>query len=60
MQKIMSHWLEIPAVSGFHIGNIDLLIENESNIEKVTPDVDATIDILRKLTENSDDERYDR
>ena len=56
----MSHWLEIPAVSGFHIGNIDLLVENESNIEKVTPDVDATINILRKLTENSDDERYDR
>ena len=56
----MSHWLSMPAVSGFHIGNIDLFVEKETETEKVSPDFGATIEVLRKLIESNDDNGDDR
>ena len=38
-----------PTVSGFHIGNIDLLIEDEENQTEVTTDYEATIKFLKDL-----------
>lgn len=56
----MSHWLSMPAVSGFHIGNIDLFVEKETETEKVSPDFGATIEVLRKLIESNDANGDDR
>ena len=38
-----------PTVSGFHIGNIDLLIEDEEDHTEVTTDYEATIKFLKDL-----------
>ena len=45
----MKHWLSRPSVSGFHIANIDLLIEDDSKVDIVTPDIEATTTFLNGL-----------
>ena len=45
----MLHWLEKTPVLGFHIGNIDLLIENRTNYDTIAPDFDATVEFLEEL-----------
>ena len=54
----MNYWLEHPSVSGFHIANIDLLIEDYTNEDMVTPDINATTTFLNglfKLAEVAED-----
>ena len=45
----MHHWLDKKPVLGFHIGNIDLLIENQTNYDTIAPDVDSTVTFLEEL-----------
>ena len=55
----MKHWLSYPSVSGFHISNIDLLIEDDTTVDMVTPDIEATTTFLNslfKLAEELEDE----
>ena len=49
----MRHWLDKPPVLGFHIGNIDLLIEDRNNNDTITPNFDSTVSFLEELYELS-------
>ena len=54
----MKYWLSRPSVSGFHIANIDLLIEDDTKEEMVNPDIEATTTFLNglfKLAEEYED-----
>ena len=53
----MTELSKMPAVSGFHIGNIDLLIEDEANNKTVTTDYEATINFLEDIMKDFED-RY--
>ena len=44
-----------PTVSGFHIGNIDLLIEDDENQTEITTDYEATIKFLKDLMKEFND-----
>ena len=48
-QEIFKHWLEKKAVLGFHIGNIDLLFEDNDNTNTIAPDFNATVGFLNEL-----------
>ena len=49
LQDIFKHWLDKPAVLGFHIGNIDLLIEDDNNTDSIAPDFESTVSFLSEL-----------
>ena len=49
LQDIFKHWLDKPAVLGFHIGNIDLLIEDDNNTDSIAPDFESTVSFLNEL-----------
>ena len=49
LQDIFKYWLNKPAVLGFHIGNIDLLIEDENNTDSIAPDFESTVSFLNEL-----------
>ena len=58
------HWLDKKPVLGFHIGNIDVLFEDNDNTELIAPDFDATVSFLEELHEltiaKSEDDGLDR
>ena len=50
-QEIFTYWMEKKPVLGFHIGNIDILIEDEENTALISPDFNATISLIETLHE---------
>ena len=42
-------------MKGFHLGSLDLLIENESNLEFIEPDVQECLKFLQELHQIADE-----